>query len=185
MLVEFLNSSVQLCALLALNKELCDLRAALEILGLDFAHLAFDSFLLSLPTTLTLRFALRRSKSVFGELSPMLRKCRPSLEMPSLTFILWETLPRHTDNLGQGRMVRLDLRRHVLALDERRTEEDECIGGTGDVVFRFLLRMRSPSGAGRAVVVVVWRVNLELGCNWRIDQWWRFVCSERLGGRTK
>lgn len=139
MLVKFLNSSVQLCALLALDEELCDLCASFEILGLDFAHLALDSLLLSLPASFTLRFALRRSKSVFGELSPMLRECRPSLEMPSLTFVLWETLPCHPDNLGQGRMVRLDLRRHVLALDERRTEEDERIGGTGDVVFRFLL----------------------------------------------
>lgn len=139
MLIKLLNRSIQLRALLALNKELGNFCAAFKILGLNFAHLALGTLRLSFPTAFTLRFALRRPKSVLGELSPVLRECDPSLEVPSLTFVLRKTLPCHANNLGQGRMVRFNLGRHVLALDERRTEEDEGIRRTGDVVFRFLL----------------------------------------------
>lgn len=139
MLIEFLNSRVQLGAFLALDQQLGNFGTPFEILWFDFAHLALPRRSFAFPTALSLRFTLRGTECVLGELSPMLGECVPGLDMPGLTFILRQVLPRHTDNLGQGRVIGLDLCRHVLALDEGRTEEDERIGWAGDMVLRLLL----------------------------------------------
>ena len=59
--------------------------------------------------------------------------------MPDLTLLVRQILPGKTNDLGERAVVRLDLSRHVLALDERRAEEDEGIGWAGDMVLRLLL----------------------------------------------
>ena len=55
------------------------------------------------------------------------------LEVPGLAFVVGKILPGHTDDLGERAMVGLDLGGNVLTLDERRPEEDECVGRTGDI----------------------------------------------------
>ena len=62
-------------------------------------------------------------------------------------------------------MIRLDLRRYVLTLDERRAEENEGIGRAGNVVLRLLFAMSrtTPSGTfsgGRE----------ENGFEWGVDE---------------
>ena len=56
------------------------------------------------------------------------------LRVPFLTLLVGELLPSHAYYLGQGAVTRLDTARDPLAPDERRTEKNECIWGTGDVV---------------------------------------------------
>ena len=82
-------------------------------------------------------------------------------DMPGLAFVVRKVLPGHTNDLGERAVVGLNLGGDMLALDERRTEEDERVGWAGDVprAFpasrlgvivgeRFLLRREDVCGCG-------------------------------------
>ena len=59
--------------------------------------------------------------------------------MPNLTLLLGEVGPSDPYDFRQGTVIRLDLGRDMLALDKRRSKEDESVGRTGNVIIGLLL----------------------------------------------
>ena len=55
-----------------------------------------------------------------------------------------------TDDLGQRAVVALNFPRHLLASDERRAEENEGVGWTGDIGSVSFLAMGSAAHARRS-----------------------------------
>ena len=137
--VELLDRGVERGALLALDEELGDLGAAREVLGLDLAHSALLRGRLSL--------GVQRAERVLGELALVLLERGLGLGVPDLALLRGQVLPREADDLAQRAVVRFDLGRDVLVLDERRAEEDERVWRARDVVLGPLLGVR---GAARA-----------------------------------
>lgn len=53
-------------------------------------------------------------------------------------------MPGESNNFGKRAVVRLDIRGDMFVVDEGGAEKDEGIGGTRDMVLRFLLSMCLP-----------------------------------------
>lgn len=133
MAVELSDGGIELCALLAFDQELGDLLASFEILRAHLPHLP----LLSGPFPLR----VQGTERVLRELALVLLECDLSSRMPGLTLLRREVLPGESNNLRERTVVCLDVRRHVLALDEVRAEKDERIGWPRNVIFGLLLRV--------------------------------------------
>jgi len=76
-----------------------------------------------------------------GELALVLLEGGFSFRMPYLSLVMRKILPSEAYYLGEGTVIRLDLCRYVLTFDERGTKEDERIGRSWDMIFRFPLTM--------------------------------------------
>ena len=79
----------------------------------------------------------------------MLFKSGFGFGVPDLTFVVREILPSQADYLGQGTVVCLYFGRNMLAFYEGRSEKNEGVGRTGDVILRFLLAMARTTGGRR------------------------------------
>jgi hypothetical protein len=141
-LVEFRHGRLELGPFHAGRQQLGYLRATLHVLGLDLPHPPF----LCRPALLR----LGRPERVLGELALVLLQRSLGLGVPYLPLIFREVLPGESDDLGECRVVCFYFGRNVLALNERRAEKNECIGGTGDVVLGLLLGMRRATRCGRS-----------------------------------
>ena len=136
--VELLDRGVEVRALFALDEQLGDLGAAREVLRFDLAHLALLDGRLPL--------GVQRAEGVLGELALVLLERGLGLRVPDLALLLGQVLPGEADDLAQRAVVRFELGRDVLVLDERRAEEDERVWRARDVVLGPLLGVR---GAAR------------------------------------
>ena len=138
-LVELLNSRLEVRAFLSLDEQLRDLGATLHVFWTDLSHFA----LLGMGATASARAALgldvRRTEGVIGELALVLGLGDLGFAVPELAFLVWHVLPGETYDLRKRAVVRLDLRGDVATLDERRAEEDKGVGGTRDMIVRLLL----------------------------------------------
>ena len=132
-LVELLHGGLEVGALLALDEELCDLGAALHVLGADLANFSL------LCGGGALAPHMRGAERVVGELALVLGLCELRLAVPELALLVRHVLPGEPNDLGQSAVVRLDLCGNVPALDEGRAEEDEGVRGSRNVVIRLLL----------------------------------------------
>jgi hypothetical protein len=90
---------------------------------------------------------MQRTKGVLREFALMLLEGGFSFRMPNLSLVMGKILPSETDYLGEGAVVRLNLCRYVLTFDERGTKEDERIGRSWDMIFRFPLTMTWTTGS--------------------------------------
>ncbi len=140
-LVELLDCSVELVALLPFDKQLGDLGTSFDVLGLHFANFAF-------LRGRTFRFRLHRPKSILRELALVLVERLLRLEMPDLSLLLGHVRPRQADDLRKSRVISLDLGRNMLALDERGTKQDKSIRWPGNMVLGFLFGVRLTSRRG-------------------------------------
>lgn len=133
-LVKFLNRYLKFQTFLTTNQEFSDFGASGMILWSDFSYFSFLSRQRS-------RFVVNRLESVRGELAFMLLQRDLSSGMPDLALFVWKILPGKADDLGERTVVGLDLRRDMLALNKRGTEENECVGRTWYVVYGLLSAM--------------------------------------------
>jgi len=94
--------------------------------------------------------------------------------VPDLPFLVRQVLPCEADDLGKSAMVRLDLGRDVLTLNERGAKEDESVGRTGDVVFWFLFAVGGATASwtiGGGEEDSFWL--------WNVDEGWGLVVCDR------
>lgn len=68
----------------------------------------------------------------------MLFKSLLGFLVPYLAFLIRKTLPGDANDFGQSGMICLDFCGDMLALDERRTEENKGVGRPRNVVLWFL-----------------------------------------------
>jgi hypothetical protein len=129
MLVEFLDSILQIVALLPFNQKLRYLFATLDVLGFDLSYLPF---LRALP------LGLNRPERVLGKFALVLLKSLFRFLMPYFTFLVRQTLPCNANDLGQSGMIRLDLCGDVLTLDEGGAKEDESVWRPRNMILGFL-----------------------------------------------
>ena len=108
--IKLLDGSIELCTLLAFDKQLCDLCASLHILWLYFPNFSF------LRPSLALR--MRWPEGILRPLLPVFLQCLLRLRVPNLTFIMGHILPRETNDLRQRAVVGFDLSRDMLVFDE-------------------------------------------------------------------
>ena len=94
-LVEFLDSILQVVALLPLDKKLGYLFTTLDVLGFDLSYLPF---LRASP----LGLGLNGPECIFWELALVFLKSLFRLLMPYLTLLIGQTLPSNADDLGEG-----------------------------------------------------------------------------------
>jgi hypothetical protein len=141
--IEFLYGGVELLTFETLDEQFGDLFTPFEILRAYLPHLSLLRRSTVLPpapaTTAVPLVGVHGSKGVFGELAFVLVEGGSSLVVPDLTFVVREVLPCESDDLGEGAVVRFDVRRDVLGFDEGGAEEDEGVWGSRDVVVWFFL----------------------------------------------
>lgn len=94
---------------------------------------------------------MQRAKRILRELAFVLLKSRFGLGVPYLTLVVGKVLPSETDDLRQSAVICLDLRRNVLAFDERGAEEYEGIRRPWYMVLGFLLTMSRTTRSGAVV----------------------------------
>ena len=143
--IELLDSCIELYALFTFHEELGNLGTSLHILWLYLPYLSF------LRTPLGL--GMRWSEGVLWPPLLMILESLLRLCVPLLAFVMGHVLPRQTDNLGQRAVICFNLGRDMLALNKRRSEQDERVGWARDVVFSALFAVcrtsRGAFGAGR------------------------------------
>jgi hypothetical protein len=123
-LVELLDGSLEVRALLALDEQLRDLGATLHVLWTYFSHFAL---LGRRPAAVasaaaTFGFDMRGTECVVGVFALVLGLGGLSLAVPELAFLVGHVLPGEPGDLRKRTVVRLDLRRDVPTLDERGAE---------------------------------------------------------------
>jgi hypothetical protein len=135
-LVEFFHCRLKVGAFLALDEQLSDLGTALHVLWPNFPHLAL----------LCAAFALhvRRAERVRWVLALVLGLRDLGFGMPDLPLLVRHVLPSEPNDLREGAVVCLDLRRDVPTLNERRAEQDESIWRAGYIIICLLLSMPRP-----------------------------------------
>jgi hypothetical protein len=125
-LVELLDGSLEVRALLAFDEQLRDLGAALHVLWTHFSHLALlggrPASVAAAAATTTLGFNMRGAECVVGVFALVLGLGGFSLAVPELAFLVGHVLPSEPDDLRKRTVVRLDLRGDVPTLDERGAE---------------------------------------------------------------
>jgi hypothetical protein len=94
---------------------------------------------------------LIRPEGILRELALVLGERGLGLCMPDPTLVIRKVLPCEADDFGEGAVVCFDLGRNVLALDERRAEQDEGIGRARDVILRLLLAVGRSARGGTII----------------------------------
>jgi hypothetical protein len=140
--IELLDCGVEFLALLALNQQRGYLFTPLDVLWTHFSHFPF----LGPPFTSRVSW----TKCVGRETPLMVIKSSLGLGMPDLAFLVRKVLPSKTDDFRQSTVVCLYFRRHMLALNKRRSEKNEGVWGPRNMILGLLLAM-SRTTTGRTI----------------------------------
>lgn len=135
------------------------------------------SYLSDFPFFFPFTSSLVRPKRILRKLALVFVERSLGFRVPKLLLAIGELLPGETNDCGERAVVGLDLGRHMVAFDERGTEQNKSVGWARNMILRLLLTVACTTRRG---AVIGRRENYILARR-GIDKRWRSLIEGHRG----